>query len=70
MLRIAQEALTFDDVLLIPDHSQVMPKDVMLNTRLTIPKKVAPNSAALNNTSIGLVEMTGMVTATIFNANA
>jgi len=35
MLRIAQEALTFDDVLLIPDHSQVMPKDVMLNTKLT-----------------------------------
>jgi len=35
MLRIAQEALTFDDVLLIPDHSQVMPKDVVLNTRLT-----------------------------------
>ena len=35
MLRIAQEALTFDDVLLIPDHSQVMPKDVVLNTKLT-----------------------------------
>ncbi|NNJ92654.1 MAG: IMP dehydrogenase [Gammaproteobacteria bacterium] len=34
-MRIAQEALTFDDVLLIPDHSQVMPKDVMLNTKLT-----------------------------------
>lgn len=35
MLRIAQEALTFDDVLLIPDHSQVMPKDVQLDTQLT-----------------------------------
>jgi IMP dehydrogenase len=35
MLRIAQEALTFDDVLLIPDHSQVLPKDVTLNTKLT-----------------------------------
>ena len=35
MLRIAQEALTFDDVLLIPSHSTVLPKDVRLNTRLT-----------------------------------
>lgn len=35
MLRIAQEALTFDDVLLLPDHSQVMPKDVQLDTKIT-----------------------------------
>ena len=35
MLRIAQEALTFDDVLLVPAHSAVLPKDVQLNTRLT-----------------------------------
>lgn len=35
MLRIAQEALTFDDVLLLPDHSTVLPKDVKLNTRLS-----------------------------------
>jgi len=35
MLRIAQEALTFDDVLLLPDHSTVMPKDVKMNTRIT-----------------------------------
>ncbi len=34
-MRIAQEALTFDDVLLIPSHSTVMPKDVSLVTRLT-----------------------------------
>ena len=34
-MRIAQEALTFDDVLLIPAHSTVMPKDVSLVTRLT-----------------------------------
>ncbi len=30
-----QEALTFDDVLLIPAHSDVLPKDVSLATRLT-----------------------------------
>ncbi|WLQ14913.1 IMP dehydrogenase [Hahella aquimaris] len=35
MLRIAQEALTFDDVLLIPGYSEVLPKDVSLTTRLT-----------------------------------
>lgn len=35
MLRIAEDALTFDDVLLLPAFSQVLPKDVSLTTRLT-----------------------------------
>lgn len=35
MLRIAQEALTFDDVLLVPGYSSVTPKDVSLRTQLT-----------------------------------
>jgi IMP dehydrogenase len=35
MLRIAEEALTFDDVLLVPGYSDVAPKDVSLKTRLT-----------------------------------
>jgi len=35
MLRIAQEALTFDDVLLVPGYSDVLPNDVSLKTRLT-----------------------------------
>ena len=35
MLRIAQDALTFDDVLLLPGYSEVLPKDVSLKTRLT-----------------------------------
>lgn len=35
MLRIAEEALTFDDVLLVPAHSTVLPNTVTLNTRLT-----------------------------------
>ncbi len=34
-MRLAQEALTFDDVLLLPAHSSVLPKDVDLSTRLT-----------------------------------
>lgn len=35
MLRIAQEALTFDDVLLVPGYSQITAKDVSLKTQLT-----------------------------------
>ena len=35
MLRIAQEALTFDDVLLAPGYSEVVATDVSLRTRLT-----------------------------------
>jgi IMP dehydrogenase len=35
MLRIAQEALTFDDVLLVPGYSTVVSRDVCLKTRLT-----------------------------------
>jgi len=35
MLRISEHALTFDDVLLLPAHSAILPKDVSLKTRLT-----------------------------------
>ncbi|MGJ8687562.1 MAG: IMP dehydrogenase, partial [Spongiibacteraceae bacterium] len=35
MLRISQEALTFDDVLLLPGYSEVTAKDVSLKTQLT-----------------------------------
>jgi IMP dehydrogenase len=35
MLRIVQDALTFDDVLLLPAHSTVLPNQVNLATRLT-----------------------------------
>ena len=34
-MRIIDEALTFDDVLLIPAHSRVLPRQVSLETRLT-----------------------------------
>jgi IMP dehydrogenase len=34
-MRISQEALTFDDVLLVPARSEVLPNDAVLNTRLT-----------------------------------
>ena len=35
MLRIAKEALTFDDVLLVPAHSDVLPNTADLRTKLT-----------------------------------
>lgn len=35
MLRVVEEALTFDDVLLVPAHSLVLPHQVQLKTRLT-----------------------------------
>ena len=34
-MRVVQKALTFDDVLLIPAHSNVLPRDVSLATRLS-----------------------------------
>ncbi len=34
-MRIIEEALTFDDVLLVPAHSTVLPKEVDLSTKLT-----------------------------------
>src|SRR5512140_1425445 len=40
-MRVIQKALTFDDVLLVPAHSTVLPRDVSLKTRLT--RKIALN---------------------------
>ena len=34
-MQIIQEALTFDDVLLVPAHSTVLPRDVDMTTQLT-----------------------------------
>jgi IMP dehydrogenase len=50
MLRIAEEALTFDDVLLVPAHSTVLPKNVELKSSLTqtIPLNIPLISAAMD----------------------
>ncbi|MEW5944067.1 MAG: IMP dehydrogenase [Pseudomonadota bacterium] len=40
-MRILQKALTFDDVLLVPAHSTVLPRDVNLSTQLT--RKISLN---------------------------
>lgn len=54
-MRIIQEALTFDDVLLVPAHSTVLPKDVSLQTRLTrdIVLNIPVISAAMDTVTEG-----------------
>ncbi|HEX9801811.1 MAG TPA: IMP dehydrogenase [Gammaproteobacteria bacterium] len=54
-MRIVQEALTFDDVLLVPAHSTVLPKDVDLSTKLTreITLNIPLVSAAMDTVTEG-----------------
>ncbi len=49
-MQIIQEALTFDDVLLIPAYSSVLPREVSLQTQLTrgIPLNIPLISAAMD----------------------
>ena len=66
-MRLPNKALTFDDVLLVPNHSSVLPKDVSLQTKLT--KKISLNipviSAAMDtvteaNMAIAVAEQGGI----------
>lgn len=66
-MRLLQQALTFDDVLLVPAHSNVLPKEVSLATQLT--KKIKLNipllSAAMDTVTearlaIALAQLGGM----------
>ena len=34
-MRVIGKALTFDDVLLVPDHSTIVPVEAQLNTRIS-----------------------------------
>jgi IMP dehydrogenase len=45
-MRVVQKALTFDDVLLLPAQSSVLPRDVSLQTRLT--RRIALNIPLLS----------------------
>jgi IMP dehydrogenase len=49
-MRVIQKALTFDDVLLLPAHSRVLPREVSLKTRLTrkLPLNMPLVSAAMD----------------------
>ena len=66
-MRLLQQALTFDDVLLVPAHSNVLPRDVNLASQLT--KKIRLNipllSAAMDTVTearlaIALAQLGGM----------
>ncbi|MGB0714209.1 MAG: IMP dehydrogenase, partial [Gammaproteobacteria bacterium] len=54
-MRISQEALTFDDVLLVPARSDVLPNDVQLATKLTreISLNIPLISAAMDTVTEG-----------------
>jgi len=49
-MRVVRKALTFDDVLLVPAHSSIVPRDVSLESRLTrtITLKIPLVSAAMD----------------------
>src|SRR5215813_8872214 len=66
-MRLIQKALTFDDVLLVPAFSDVLPRDTSLKTRLT--RKISLNmplvSAAMDTVTesrlaIAMAQMGGM----------
>jgi len=67
MLRIADQALTFDDVLLLPGYSEILPSEVDLSTQLTksIKLNIPIISAAMDTVtesrmSIALAELGGL----------
>lgn len=66
-MNIEKHALTFDDVLLLPDYSEILPKDVSLRTHLTrqIQLNIPVLSAAMDTVTeaplaIALAELGGM----------
>jgi IMP dehydrogenase len=66
-MRILQKALTFDDVLLVPAESNILPRDVSLQTRLTrtIQLNIPVLSAAMDTVTehrlaIALAQMGGL----------
>ena len=67
MLHIEEQALPFDDVLLLPDYSEVLPQDTDLSTKLTrdVALKIPIVSAAMDTVteskmSIALAELGGI----------
>ncbi len=59
-MRLVQKALTFDDVLLLPAHSVVLPRNVNLSTRLTrtISLNIPLVSAAMDTVTEAMLAIT------------
>ncbi len=59
-MRLIQKALSFDDVLLVPAHSSILPRDVSLRTRLTrnITLNLPLVSAAMDTVTEGRLAIT------------
>lgn len=59
-MRVLQKALTFDDVLLVPAQSDILPRDVSLKTRLTrnIQLNIPVLSAAMDTVTEGRLAIT------------
>ena len=51
MEKVHKEALTFDDVLVIPMHSDVLPKEVSLKTKFTKNERIRRDDAFFNTFS-------------------
>ena len=45
-MNVLKKALTFDDILLVPAHSSILPKEVDLTTQLT--KKITLNTPIIS----------------------
>lgn len=67
MLRIVEEALTFDDLLLVPAHSTVLPNTAILSTQLTANIKInipmvssAMDTVTESNLAIALAQEGGV----------
>ena len=45
-MNLLKKALTFDDILLVPAHSSILPKEVDLTTQLT--KKITLNTPIIS----------------------
>ena len=66
-MRIVEEALTFDDVLLVPDYSEILPRDADLSVQIArgIKLNIPLFSAAMDTVSearlaIALAQLGGM----------
>ena len=53
-MKVLKKALTFDDVLLVPSHSSILPKEVDLTSKLTN-KIITPNNLEIQSVTNNVV---------------